>query len=137
MGYLCAWRNRWILKVIVFYFISRFIFFLKASDNNYAQTVFDSFAESISAYGLPLHVRVDHGQENNLVSDYMRQKRGDSGCIAGTSTRNQRIERLWRDVFERALFSYYDYFQDMERRGILNVDNPQHISDLQAGKIPF
>ena len=118
------------------FFNFRLIFFLKASDNNQAQTVFDSFLESTQAYGLPLHVRFDHGQENNLVSDYMRQRRGDSGCIAGKSTHNQRIERLWRDVFDRALISYYDYFRDLETKGVLDVDNPRDISELKKEFLP-
>ncbi len=34
--------------------------------------------------------------------------------ITGQPTRNQRIERLWRDVFENCLHSYYSLFYMLE-----------------------
>ena len=40
--------------------------------------------------------------------------------LTGKSTHNQRIERLWRDVFESALALYYEIFTFMEDSAILD-----------------
>jgi hypothetical protein len=97
---LDPWRGGWLLQVlhIQIFLKIRYIFFLKASDNNFARTVYDCFTESISKYGLPLHVRGDRGSENVLVRDFMLSKRCEGAFISGRSVHNTRIERLWVDV---------------------------------------
>ncbi|CAB4015173.1 RNA-directed DNA polymerase from transposon X-element [Paramuricea clavata] len=85
---------------------SRRIMFLKCSNNNLSQTVLELFMNAIEKDGLwPSRIRVDHGVENVLVCDAMVSARGEGrgSFIAGPSTRNQRIERLWRDVFRQDL----------------------------------
>ena len=74
---------------------------LSCSDSNKAPTLLHFFAEAVGRFGLPSRVRSDKGLENVLIADYMIEKRGASRCsmITGKSTHNQRIERLWRDVF--------------------------------------
>ena len=44
-------------------------------------------------------IRVDQGVENVLVCEAMVEKQGEgrASFIAGPSTHNQRIERLWCD----------------------------------------
>ena len=83
---------------------SRRITFLKCSNNNLSQTVLDLFLHAIyHDNGLwPLRIRVDHGVENVLVCDAIVAARGEgrASFIAGSLTRNQRIERLWREVFQ-------------------------------------
>ena len=49
-------------------------------------------------------------EKNVLIAEYMLTHRGtDRGSIiTGKSTHNQRIERLWQDVFDGVLKFYYD-----------------------------
>ena len=80
---------------------SRLIVFLKCATNNKSQTVKDLFIDATERYGIPSRIRTDHGAENVLIWDLMEQFRGlnRGSALKGTSTQNQRIERLWRDVF--------------------------------------
>lgn len=82
---------------------SRMIVYLKASTNNHARTVYQLFHTAVQTYGLPSRVRSNKGGENVDVAWFMLSHplRGpDRGShIAGASVHNQRIERLWRDVF--------------------------------------
>lgn len=79
---------------------SRFVVFLKCT-NNKAETVYKCFRIGVDEYGTPVNVRSDQGMENYKIAEYMTETRGlsNAGMITGKSTHNQRIERLWRDVF--------------------------------------
>ena len=106
---------------------SRRIIFLRCSTNNLAQTVLNLFVDSIeSDEGLwPSRVRVDFGVENVMVCDAMVDKwgQGRGSFIAGPSTRNQRIERFWRDVFRNVLHIFYYTFYAMEDDLLLNLND--------------
>ena len=80
---------------------SRMILYLHCHNNNKAETAFTEFSTVVNVYGLPSRVRTDKGMENAQSAWFMLQRRGpDHGSIiAGRSVQNQRIERLWRDVF--------------------------------------
>ena len=86
----------------------------------------------------PSHIRVDHGVENVLVCDAMVSARGESrgNFIAGSSTRNQRIERLWRDVFRCVCCFFYYIFYAMEDAGLLNINSPIDLFALHLAFIP-
>ena len=86
----------------------------------------------------PSHIRVDRGVENVLVCDAMVDARGEGrgSFIAGPSTHNQRIERLWRDVFRCVLYYFYYIFYVMEDVQILFLDNPTHVFTLHYIFLP-
>ena len=73
--------------------------------NNRAETCLNCFTFAIRKYGLPRKVRLDKGMENSKVAEYLLSAHGvDSGCmITRKSVHNQRVERLWRDVYEGVL----------------------------------
>ena len=77
---------------------TRLITFGETSDNNRAETVMEKFTRAVEKYGRPLRVRTDHGGENVRVWQDMIHHRGPNSVIAGSSVRNQQIERLNGDV---------------------------------------
>lgn len=109
---------------------SRFIVFLRCEDNNKAATILRCFLGATEKYGTPLRIRTDQGMENLSVAEHMIRKRGMNAVIAGKSTHNQRIERLWRDVYEGVLCFYYDLFHFMEDENILDPLNERHLAAL-------
>lgn len=101
---------------------SRMIVYLQCATNNRSLTVFRLFKQATEQYGIPRRVRSDKGGENIIVCHYMITVRGtDRGShIAGSSVHNQRIERLWRDVYRCVCSTYHELFYSMEATGILD-----------------
>ena len=108
---------------------SRLIMFLKASSNNYASTVFTGFKSAINEFGLPSRIRIDRGGENVMVTRFMLEhpQRGPDrrSAIAGRSVHNQRIERLWRDLYTGCICFFYSFFYFLEDMNILDRDDPK------------
>ena len=119
---------------------SRKVMYLNASNNNLAATNLALFHHAIAENrGLwPSRVRVDYGVENVLICDAMVEVRGENrgSFIAGSSHRNQRIERLWRDVFRCVCAFFYYTFYAMEHSGILDVENDSHLYVLHCVFLP-
>ena len=112
---------------------------MECISNNKAPTVLACFLKGVHTYGLPNRVRSDKGRENVLVADYMIKKRspGTGSMIAGPRTHNQRVESLWRDVFDGVIGIYYELFSFMEENAILDPFNEVDIAALQFTFIPL
>lgn len=110
---------------------SRRIVYLQASDNNRADTVLSLFRHAVNECGWPSRVRSDRGGENVDVARMMLGVRGTGRrCyLVGSSVHNQRIERLWKDVFRCVGHYFYSLFYEMESLGILD---PIRDPDLYA-----
>ena len=74
-------------------------------------------------------MRTDQGLENAKIADCMISKRGVNRgrAITGKSNHNQRIERLWNDVYQGVLALYYQLFYFMEDEGILDPLKDLHL----------
>ena len=108
---------------------SRLIVYLKCSVNNKGSTVYENFTNAISEYGLPSRVRSDYGMENYMVACHMLRYHGlnHGSAIPGSSTHNQRMERLWCDLHQSVTKMYYQLFYFLEHHGLLDPLNEVHL----------
>lgn len=99
--------------------------------NNKASTLYEFFLNAVQEFNLPSRVRSDQGLENVMVAKHMLEKRGSErkSMITGSSTHNQRIERLWRDMHSSVTVLFYKLFYFMEEQGLLD---PLHELTLWA-----
>ena len=117
---------------------SRAITFLRCHTDNSASTVLRAFQEGVEKYGLPTKVRTDHGGENIEVWRMMLDEHGeqDKCVIAGSSTHNERIERLWRDVHRSVVVTFGNLFRTLETEGHFDNSNEVDIYCLHYVFVP-
>lgn len=104
---------------------SRLITYLECTNNNRAATIVNMFRKGVLEFGLPLQIRSDHGSENVDIWRFMIATHiyDHSSIITGSSTHNQRIERLWRDVHRCVASVYSELFYTLESEGLLDPLN--------------
>ena len=104
---------------------SRLVVFLSAATNNRSETMTDAFMKGASTYGVPSWIRSDHGLENLGVAAFMIAHRGPrrGSIITGRSVHNQRIERLWRDLYQSCTGVYHRLFMHLEDTGQLDLSS--------------
>lgn len=117
---------------------SRKILYLKCANNNKASTVVSYFSHAVSVFGLPNRVRSDKGGENVDVWRFMlHYKNMDLSCvITGSSTHNERIERLWSDVFRCVGQMFYTLLHGLEGDGFLNPLNDTDLFCVHLAILP-
>eukprot|EP00112_Aurelia_sp_Birch-Aquarium-sp1_P005285 Seg1598.19 transcript_id=Seg1598.19/GoldUCD/mRNA.D3Y31 product="hypothetical protein" protein_id=Seg1598.19/GoldUCD/D3Y31 len=105
-----------------------------------SETVLGAFLSAVAEYGLPSRVRTDKGKENVAIANYMLScpNRGPNrgSIITGRSVHNQRIERLWRDVFSGCIYIFYQLFYRLELSGLLDPTNEVDLFCLHYVYIP-
>ena len=119
---------------------SRLPVYLHCSDNNRSETVLNCFVQAVQTYGLPSRVRSDRGRENVGISLFMlnhpQRGPGRGSMLVGRSVHNQRIERLWRDVYNGVAKLYHDLFLYLESIDILDPLNDIHMFCLHFVYLP-
>ncbi|KAF5281748.1 hypothetical protein FQR65_LT14543 [Abscondita terminalis] len=107
---------------------SRMLMCLSCTNSIQAEPVLKLFASAVVENGLPSRIRSDHGYENILVATMMNLIHGlnRGSHITGKSVHNQRIERMWVDVYKEVVDKIYNSIYKLENESLLDIDNTIH-----------
>ena len=97
--------------------------------NNYATTVLQSFIQATNTFSFLLGFAVTMEEKILRLQSlcYLHVQGFNRGSVlTRSSVHNQRIERLWMDVFQRVTGNFYKLFNRMEEVGILDPLNNVH-----------
>lgn len=134
---LCFFRwGIWVQGAIDGY--SRKVLYVRVTSTNSQKASACHFVESVLECGVPGRLRTDRGTENGDLLLFAERVNGAGrgSCVQGPSTANERIERLWRDVFTQTLSTFYNLFLHMEKNHILDRVNEIHLFCLQYVFLP-
>ena len=117
---------------------SRKILYLGCANNNKASTVVSMFSHAAYTFGIPDKVRSDKGGENIDVWQYMLHYHSmQSSCVlTGSSTHNERIERMWCDVFRCVGQIFYSLLYKLEDDGFLDPLNHTDLFCIHYAILP-
>ena len=117
---------------------SRVVLFLRCSNNNRADTVYNLFLKAVHQYGLPSRIRCDQGRENIRVAQHLLHHRGVErrSVLVGSSVHNQRIERLWKDSHRCVTSIFYRLFYYLEYNELLDPITEEHLFALHYVFLP-
>ena len=114
---------------------------LQCHSNNRADTDFAEFLAAVWRFGLPSCVMTNQEVKNEDNARYMltHPERGlnRGSHITGRSMHNQRVERLWRDVYYACTLKYYWLFSYMEDIHILDPSSKIRLFCLHMVYIPL
>lgn len=117
---------------------SRKITYVRVSNCNTQKAAACHFVSAVKEFGCPSRIRTDHGTENNDIVRFIElvngQNRGSS--VQGTSVRNERIERLWLDVYKKVAAPFLTIFSELQLNGGLDIDNQNQLFALQFVYLP-
>ena len=81
------------------------------------------FCEAVEKVGLPYRIRADHGVDDVDMVRYTfyHPSRGPirGSLMSGKSVHNQRIERLWPDLYVGLACIHYEAFRYLKDQGLL------------------
>ena len=117
---------------------SRKILYLKCANDNKASTVVPFFSRAAYTLGIPDKVRSDKGGENTDVWCYMLHYNNMQALsvITGSSTHNERIERLWCDVFRCVGQIFYNLLYGLEDDDFLDPLNDTDLFCVHYAILP-
>lgn len=120
---------------------SRRILWLEACDSNknpkYVARYYLDYIKEMN--GVPMIIYADRGTENVIVRDIQYALRwnhqddfqGSSSFIYGSSNRNTRIERFWRNLRQMCGDAWMNHFKSMANLGLLDTSDRVHLECIR------